>query len=284
MKPLRIGRIAFTNVLPIYHYFMADGLPVELVPMVPSQLNRLMAAGEIDMGPISSFAYAEQYPCYLLLPDLSVSARGRVGSIFLFTRDAALSDLRSAKIALTNTSATSVTLLKVLLNGFERGNPEYITLPPSLDDMMKQADAALLIGDDAVRAQWENPGYRVLDLGWEWYQRTGLDMVYAVWAVRREVVEEQPDLLYAVYERFLAGKQLGRLDPMPVIREAQRQLGGDTSFWQKYYNGLCYDLRRPQLEGLEAYYSRAAEIGLLSPNVRIRLVDLPAGTSTGESR
>jgi chorismate dehydratase len=174
MRPLRIGRIAFTNVLPIYHYFEPDGLPVELVPMVPSQLNRLMAAGEIDMGPISSFAYADQYPNYVLLPDLSVSARGRVGSIFLFTRDAALSDLRSARIALTNTSASSVALLKVLLNGYERGNPEYLTMPPSLGDMMEQADAALLIGDDAIRAQRENPGYRVLDLGWEWYQRTGL--------------------------------------------------------------------------------------------------------------
>jgi chorismate dehydratase len=284
MRPLRIGRIAFTNVLPIYHYFEADGLPVELVPMVPSQLNRLMAAGEIDMGPISSFAYAEKYPNFVLLPDLSVSARGRVGSIFLFTRDAALSDLRSAKIALTNTSASSVALLKVLLNGFERGNPEYVTMPPSLGDMMEQADAALLIGDDAIRAQWENPGYRVFDLGWEWYQRTGLDMVFAVWAVRREVVEERPDELYAVYERFFASKERSRLDPTPVIREAQRQLGGDEAFWRNYYNGLCYDLRQPQLEGLEAYYRRAAEIGLLSPSVRIEVLDLPAGTSTGEPR
>ena len=85
MRPIRIGRIAFTNILPIYHFFDPSGLNVEMIHQVPSQLNRGMAAGEIDMGPISSFAYGENHTRYTLVPHLSVSSRGPVRSIYLFT-------------------------------------------------------------------------------------------------------------------------------------------------------------------------------------------------------
>jgi chorismate dehydratase len=278
LRPIRIGRIAFTNILPIYHFFETEGLKVEMVPQVPSQLNRGMAAGEIDMGPISSFAYGENHHRYTLLPNLSISSKGPVRSIFLFTRQAALSDLRSARIAVTNTSATSVALLKILLQYFEGGNPEYITMPPSLEEMMEQGDAALLIGDDAVRGAWENPGYRVLDLGEEWYKRTGLDMTFAVWAVRDELIDTRRDELSAIASRLMESKEKGLGDLRPVVEEAQKRLGGDPGFWFQYYTGLCYDLGERQLEGLKAYYRYAGELGLLPKDVQIRVLDLPAGT------
>ncbi|GAA5345682.1 futalosine synthase [Planifilum fimeticola] len=278
MRPIRIGRIAFTNILPIYHFFDPAGLNVELIHQVPSQLNRRMAAGEIDMGPISSFAYGENHSRYSLIPHLSVSSRGPVRSIYLFTRQADLSDLRSARIAVTNTSATSVALLKILLQYFEGGDPEYLTMPPSLEEMMDRADAALLIGDDAVRGAWQNPGYRVLDLGEEWYKRTGLDMTFAVWAVRDEVIERLRDEVSAIASRLIGSKEKGLKDLFPVVEEARRRLGGSPEFWFQYYTGLCYDLGERQLEGLKAYYQYAGELGLLPENVRIRVLDLPAGT------
>ncbi|SEN27968.1 menaquinone biosynthesis protein [Lihuaxuella thermophila] len=277
MKPIRVGKIAFTNILPIYHYFDDRGTEVELIPMVPSQLNRGMAAGEIDLGPISSFAYAENYPHFVLMPDLSISAMGPVGSIFLFTRGKELSELRHARIALTNTSASSVNLLRVLLEKFEGGSPDYVTMPPCLDEMMKEADAALLIGDDAIKALWHHSGYRVLDLGEEWHKYTGLSMTFAVWAVRREIAETRMEELAEIYLRFMKAKEQGRREPLPVIREAMRQLGGERDFWTKYYDGLCYDLREQQLEGLKTYYRYAAELGLLSSDVEICMLDLPAG-------
>jgi len=278
LRPIRIGRIAFTNILPIYHFFESAGLNVEMVPQVPSQLNRRMAAGEIDMGPISSFAYGENHTRYTLIPHLSISSRGPVRSIYLFTRQAELSELRSARIAVTNTSASSVALLKILLQYFEGGNPEYISMPPSLDAMMEQGEAALLIGDDAVRGAWENPGYRVLDLGEEWYKRTGLDMTFAVWAVRDEVIDERREELAVIASRFIESKERGMRDLHPVVEEARRRLGGSPEFWFRYYTGLCYDLGERQLEGLKAYYRYAAELGLLPEGVQIRVLDLPAGT------
>lgn len=277
MRPIRIGKIAFTNILPIYHYFDGQGTQVEFIPQVPTELNRGMARGEIDMGPISSFAYAEQYPQYVLMPDLSVSAMGPVGSIFLFTRGAELVDLRHARIALTQTSASSVALLRILLEKFAGASPDYVTMVPNLEQMMKEADAALLIGDDALKALWNNPaGYRVLDLGQEWFERTGLSMTFAVWAIRKEIAETRTAELEEIYFRFMKAKETGRKQPLPVIQEAIRQLGGEPAFWQQYYEGLCYDLREKEVVGLKTYYRFAAELGLLPPDVEICMLDLPA--------
>lgn len=274
MRPIRVGEIAFTNILPIYHHFDDAGIEVEWISQVPSQLNRGMAKGEIDMGPISSFAYAEQYPKYVLMPDLSVSSHGPVGSIFLFTRDAELKDLRQAKIALPSTSATSVALLRILIEHFEGGKPEYVTMSPSLEKMMAEADAALLIGDDALLAAWNNPGYRALDLGQEWYNRTGLSMVFAVWAVRREIAAERPQELKEIYDRFMESKERGRIEMGPVISKAQQRLGGSTVTWEDYYRKLIYDFGPDQQKGLETYYHYAAKLGLLPTDAKVHLLSM----------
>lgn len=280
MRPIRIGKISFTNILPIYHFFDGTGLDVELVPQVPAQLNRGMASGEIDMGPISSFAYADHYPEFVLMPDLSVSARGPVRSIFLFTKGEDLADLKQARIALTNTSASSVALLRIIMEKFIGATPEYKTMPPDLTKMMNEADAALLIGDDALKAKLTpDLPYRIFDLGQEWYNRTDLSMTFAVWAVRREIVESRKEELQQVYERFMKAKALGNKQRQPIIAEAMRQLKGSESFWHQYFEGLCYDLGETEQIGLKTYYRYAAEIGLISPDVQISMLDLP--TSLG---
>lgn len=282
MKPIRIGKISFTNILPIYHYFDDTDLPIEWIPQVPTQLNRGMAEGKIDMGPISSFAYAENYPNYVLLPNLSVSATGPVGSIFLFTRGKSLSELKTSKIALTNTSASSVNLLKILLEGLEGGSPSYVTMAPDLSAMMENADAALLIGDDAIRAKWTNPGYTVLDLGEEWHKRTGKSMTFAVWAVRKEVAETRKEELVQIYRRFIEAKERSKREPGPVIQEAMRQLGGEPAFWHAYFQGLTYDFSPSEIEGLKTYYRWAKELGLISTEVTIEVLDLSLEINLGE--
>lgn len=275
MKPIQIGKIAFTNILPLYHHFHYSDLPVELIPQVPSQLNKSMAAGSIDMGPISSFAYADDYPKYVIMPDLSVSAKGPVGSIFLFSKKDTFTAVKNGKIALTNTSASSINLLKILLEYFAGGSPSYTTQNPNLDQMMLDADAALLIGDDALRANWSNTKYHVFDLGLEWYKETGLPMTFAVWAVNRHVAEERQETLSLIYQRFLQAKKLGKQEPIPVIQEAIRSLGGEVADWKKYYAGLHYDFGPEEQHGLATYFHYAALAGLIKDEVKIEVLDLP---------
>jgi chorismate dehydratase len=271
--PMRIGKIQFTNILPIYYLFDQRGINVEWIVKTPAELNQCMVKNEIDMSPISSFAYAKNNSHYVLLPNLSISCMGPVGSIFLFSKKKKLPYLHESSIALTNTSASSVVLLRILLEKFVGVVPRYITMEPHLEKMMEQADAALLIGDDALKAHWRNSAFYVFDLGQQWYQWTGFSLTLAVWAVQKEIVENKREALKEIFLRFIQAKKRGVNQRALIISQAMRQLGGNPIFWEDYFTGLCYDLRDKELVGLKAYYRFAAELGLLSSDVPIRILD-----------
>lgn len=275
---LRIGKIDYTNTFPVFHYFSLDDFrgEVEMIPQVPAVLNRAMREGGVDLGPISSFAYGENDRHYLLLPDLSVSAFGPVGSIFLFTKEP-LDGMKRMRVALTNTSATSVNLLKIILHRYYHMEAAYETLPPDLAGMMETHDAALLIGDDALRAVWGKNPYHAYDLGGLWHRFTGKWMTFAVWAVREEAYEENKLLLQQVYASFVASKERSKHEILPIIRTAQERAGGSEEDWRRYFAGLSHDLGPFQLDGLMTYYEYAWEMGLLSHRPEIRLVPYLAG-------
>lgn len=262
---IRVGIIQYTNVWPVVHHFPYDRFRgrVEFVREVPAVLNRAMRSGEIDMGPISSFGYGDAFEDYLLLPDLSVSAYGKVNSILLFHKKP-LAELGNGTIALSNTSATSVNLLKMLMAKDIGGTPRYFSTAPVLDDMLREADAALLIGDDAIRASWNPPDrYMVTDLGEWWRRLTGRWMTFAVWVVRKETARRDPELVAEIFAGLQDGKRRGTEDRESVVREAVRAIGGTEAYWRDYFGQLSYDFGKPQWDGLRMYYQFAAELHLL---------------------
>jgi len=259
-----IGKISYTNAWPVFHYVdpAALGTQAEMVAAVPAELNRRMHEGSIHIGALSSFAYAEVADRLLLLPDLSVSADGAVNSIFLFTK-VPLPELKEAKVALTNTSATSINLLKILLEKSLGGSYSYITCEPDLTEMMAQADAALLIGDHAIRASWSNTEYYRTDIGQWWKDWTGCSMTFAVWAVNRDAVERDPEGMAEIADMFLDSKRRSLSDLTPIVEEAVSRIGGSAAYWQHYFTNLCYDFDERQQEGLRLYFKFAYELGLL---------------------
>ncbi|MCP1307105.1 menaquinone biosynthetic enzyme MqnA/MqnD family protein [Paenibacillus tyrfis] len=269
---VRIGRIDFTNVWPLFYYFpfSSFGSDLEITQQVPSGLNRAMAEGRIDIGAISSFAYGENFDEYLVFPDMSVSAFGQVNSILLFHRKP-LEELGDAKIALPTTSATSINLLKIILTKFYGLQPEYEYAAPELEPMMKSADAALLIGDHAIRASWEKNGYLVTDLATEWTRLTGQWMTFAVCTIRKKTVEQYPELVSRIYEAFLESKSKSLADPAALVRDAQKLIGGTEAYWQRYFSELCYEFGPKQWAGLSLYYQYAAELGFLERNVPLQI-------------
>jgi chorismate dehydratase len=267
-----IGKISYTNSWPVFHNFHPSSLsyPAEMVSEVPAILNQGMAEGTIHVGALSSFAYAAASDRLLLLPDLSVSSEGPVKSILLFSR-MPVQQLGNARIAVTNTSATSVNLLKILMEKAVHGKPEYISAEPDLDHMMDQADACLLIGDNAIRASWQNQGYIVTDLGELWNEWTGLSMTFAVWAVNREAANSKPKAIAEIAEAFAESKRRGIRELAPVIREACMAIGGTAAYWEGYFRNLCYDFGERQQEGLNLYFRYAYEMGLLPQEVKMEL-------------
>lgn len=270
-KLIRIGRINYTNVWPIFHEFPHERFTgqIEMIETVPSALNRAMRLGEIDMGAISSFAYGESFSEYELFPDLSVSAKEKVNSILLFHRQP-LEELGNAKIALPTTSATSINLLKIIMTKFYGGSPDYEYATPSLKDMMEHKDAALLIGDDAIRASWSDHPYQVTDLGELWRQWTGYGMTFAVWAVRKDTVDRYPETIAAIHSALMESKSKGTTDLSSIISLATETVGGTPDYWRNYFAHLNHDFGEAEQQGLRLYFRYAKELGLLAQDVPLQ--------------
>lgn len=277
-RPITVGRIDYANVWPIFHY-AEQQLPegrFRIEKRVPAALNRALRQGEIDITSMSSFAYAENADNYLLLPDLSVSAKGRVNSILLFLKKP-LAEVLNGRIAMTATSATSVNLLKILMKLYYRAEPSYVTMEPSLDDMLAEADAALLIGDTAIHASWANrekeKGLTVIDLGELWRNWTGYGMTFALVAVRKEVAERDPESVSDVLRALTTSKERSLRDLTPLVEKACAQLGGEPSYWNRYFHELHYNFGTDEQAGLTLYFDYAHQLGLLPHEVQMRFFE-----------
>jgi len=278
---LVIGEISYTNILPMFYYINRNKLEkagCKFVPAIPSKLNNDMANGVVDVGGISSFSYGEHSSEYQLFPNMSVTSIGKVGSIFLFSKRP-IEKLEGAQIGLTSSSATSVNLLKIILHRFYEMNVSYETASPNYESMMKQYDAWLLIGDDAILASLsKDPSVYQYDLGEVWEKFTGLPMTYAVFAARKETVEKQAPLLSEVQGQFLKSKNRCIDNSFnEMIQSIQYQLGGTTRFWNGYFSGLNYELSEWHLEGLYHYYDLAHNLNLLEKPVRNISIWKPTG-------
>ncbi|MDI4645488.1 menaquinone biosynthetic enzyme MqnA/MqnD family protein [Cohnella hashimotonis] len=281
-EPIRIGRIDYTNVWPVFHHFEPELLRCapRLVRAMPAELNRRLREGAIDMAAISSFAYGLNSEDYVLLPNLSVSARGPVQSILLFLKSPLETVLDGGRIAMTTTSATSVNLLKILMEKFHGGQPVYESAEPDLDSMLTHADAALLIGDHAIRASWHHHGYEVIDLSESWYRFTGMWMTFAVWAVRREAAAAMSADIAEIYEALVDSKRRSYGDMRPVIDHALRTVGGTEAYWKGYFEGLNHDFGSGQREGLSLFFKYARELGYLEKDVAIEEWSLAGPVAT----
>src|SRR5881397_1702667 len=192
---------------PVFYRLDAE---MEEVQGVPTELNRRLLAGELDIAPISSIEYARHADRLRILPRLCVSSEGAVESIQLVSRKP-LEQVRT--IAVTPESATSVVLTKVLL-------PEAEHVPEG-----EEADGKLLIGDAALQSAFNDPTPHY-DLGRLWLERTGLPMVFAVWACPEPAPAGLNELEQALVESVL----VARAEPERLAYEASDRYGYPPGF------------------------------------------------------
>lgn len=271
---VRIGKINYANVWPVFYDFPGDRLQARtaLIEQTPTELNRALLAGEIEMGFISAFAYLQNPQRYLLFPDLSISAQGEVSSILLF-HDRPIAEICSGRIALPITSATSVHMLKVILEGMFAGKPNYMTVEPDLDRMIRhcQADAALLIGDDAIRASFKPLTRYVTDLGKLWHERTGHAMTYAVWAIREDFAQREPELIDHIYGELLRSLHEGSRHLNELAEQAAVSYGGSRPYWDNYYRQLEYGFGSREHIAMRYYHTALTGIGCSLPPFQLNL-------------
>jgi chorismate dehydratase len=260
---LRIGQIEYANCTPIYH-LLRERFPCpeyEFVNGVPTELNKLLEQGRIDVCPSSSIEYARHYDQYRILPELSISSDGPVASVLLFSK-LPIEELDGREILLSSESATSVNLLKIIMaQRYEFGCRYAVTyrpFPNALDD----SPALLLIGDSALRASFSDSGLFSYDLGMLWRDWTGLPFVFALWLCRRGVAD-RPDLK-ELSERLIQTRTKLPDHYTEIAGKAPETLwmGRDRllAYWR---DNISYDLDQRKIFGLKLFYQKCGELGLI---------------------
>lgn len=263
----RVGHIAFLNCLPIYWGLARTGalLDIDLHRAPPDELSRRLVAGDLDIGPITLVEYLRHADDLLLVPDPAVAADGPVLSVNLITRTP-LADLPAApRVSLASTSRTGVLLGRMLLEDRYGRKPVYTVTEPDLDTALDGADAAVLIGDEALRVHHDPQGHHVLDLAAEWRDWTGLPMVFAVWAVRREYAEAHPGLVKDVHLAFCESVRRSREEIDEVVASAARWEPFPPAALAEYFERLQFGLSERHLAGLREFASRASRYTEMAP-------------------
>lgn len=264
----RVGHIQFLNCLPIYWGLMRSGalLDVDLRKDTPDRLSADLVAGHLDIGPITLVEYLRHANELLLLPNLAVGSDGPVLSVNLISTRP-LAELDGRPVALGSTSRTGVLLAQMLLAERYGAEPEYFRCPPELTQMLIEADAGVLIGDPALRALYEAPrnGLHVTDLGEAWKEWTGLPMVFAVWAVRRDFAAAHPGVVKDVHEAFQRSRDLSLTELDEVATAAARWEPFDAATLANYFRALDFSLGERQIAGIREFARRAAARGEVPP-------------------
>jgi chorismate dehydratase len=263
---MRVGRIGYINCYPIYGAVDRKlvQVPGDLVTGTPSELNDLLAAGELGVSVVSAVEYARDAAAYTLLPDLAISSDGAVRSVLLFARKP-VERVDGGTILVSQSSRTSVLLLELLLA--ERWNTRATMVAAraeasdiaGLDNLPH--DAVLVIGDAALHLASSGSYEYCYDLGAEWRAWTGLPFVFAVWAARRDVDQ---NTVREVHSALLDSRAWGLENLEVLAAEAAEATGFDIERCRSYLSGLDYALASRHIEGLTTFFSKLRERGVVT--------------------
>lgn len=262
---LRCGRISYTNDLPVYAAFDVGALafPGTLHAGVPTELNRALLAGELDISPVSSFFYLQHQELLTALPDVCIGSQRDVKSIYCISRRHPR-ELAGSQIAVTRESATGRALFEAICRAYYGFSPEYVEAEDPFAAYEQARIPCLLIGDKAIDAALAVPAREAFDIGLIWHELSGKGMVYAVWAARNDVIEARPDDVNAVSGALVAAVAWGQTHADQVIALAQSMCPRPAGFYASYYRTLNYRLDDAAREGLSAFARVASDLGLLA--------------------
>jgi chorismate dehydratase len=280
MPGFRISAISFLNTAPLMWDFEhgTAGESFELEYTIPSECAAALAAGRADIGIIPAITYA-QIPELVILPNIAIASKDRVRSILLVS-ERRIEDIRT--VATDTSSRTSVALTQILFAKFFGGHREFTPHPPDLKEMLKQHDAALLIGDSALQISLHDSQYHLYDLGHDWRRLTGKPFVFAFWAVRMDALNRQPQGTNLA-EIFQNSRDHGLLpESIGVLaKEWAPKLGMTKEEVSTYLTeNIHYYLDRENHAGLQLFLKYAQEEGLIPAVPELRFLGPVAFGST----
>ena len=267
MDRLRISVVEYLNTAPLVWGFTNGPLAgkYELSFTVPSLCAEALRSGQADVAVIPAIEY-QRMDDVVVLPGMTIAARDEVRSILVIAKKPIE---QARRIALDSSSRSSAALVRLLCAGRWNIAPEFVDAAPDPEAMLAEADAALLIGDPALRValraeasphELSVPGYATVfmyDVAHEWREMTGRPCVLAMWVARRGAARPE------VVADFLASREFGLNHIPEIAAKAAGQLDLPARELERYLReNIQFSLDEESRAGLELYFRLCAEAGL----------------------
>jgi chorismate dehydratase len=251
----RLAASSYLNTAPLIWSFRhgARQDDVTLVDALPSSCADLLARQKVDFALVPVIEY-QRIEDAVLVPGVCVGSRQKVRSVVLVSR---LNNLKKVRtVALDESSRTSATLVRIIFKEFLQLEPEWTTRSPDLKQMLRDNDAALIIGDPAMTFARE--GLRVWDLAALWHDLTGLGFVFAMWMAGATGGSATASIDFAQ----TCNEGLARRNE--IIDHYERSLGLSRSELETYLTeNITFFLDDDLRKGLEFYYELAYKHDLI---------------------
>jgi chorismate dehydratase len=261
MQALRLSVVQYLNTVPLI-WGMLHGIQkakFDLKLTVPSGCADAIAASQADVGIVPSIEY-QRIDHVEIIPGMSIASKFEVKSVVLLSK-MPLAEVKT--VALDQSSRTSAALVQILFQKFYTRQVKFLPAAPDPAEMLKHADAALLIGDPALT--YDCPRAEVYDLAREWRKFTGLPFVFAVW------MGHSGAALSHSRADFLASRDFGLAHVDDIAAEYAPKLGLTPSFVRVYLTrNIDYSLDEENLKGLKLFYKLAHEVGITPAEKKIR--------------
>lgn len=256
-KRLRLAASSYLNTAPLIWSFI-NGPHRDQVEVVtdtaPARCAEMLAGGEVDAALVPVIEY-QRIPDIAIIPEVCVGSRTAVRSVVLVTGKNNLKKVES--VALDESSRTSAALVKIIFREFLGFEPQWETSAPDVDAMLRHADAALVIGDPAMKIPRDK--FRVFDLATLWHEFTGFGFVFAMWMVRKDGREKIRTI------DFAAARDEGLSNLDQIAKSYAEQIGLSEDEIKKYLTeNIVFSVDGEMKKGLELYFELAAKHQLIS--------------------
>jgi chorismate dehydratase len=245
----QLAASSYLNSAPLIWSFVHGSRKgtVNLTDSIPARCADLLEDGAVEAALIPVIEY-QRIPEVTLIRDVCVGSKGNVRSVVLVTRFQDLREVRS--VALDESSRTSAALMKIIFLEFLGEEPKWVTSAPNVDLMLKDNDAALIIGDPAMT--FVRDGLRILDMAGLWRQYTGLGFVFAVWAVRNKDVGSVAAI------DFAAARDEGLEQIEDILSHYEQVIPLSGEELRDYLtDDITFHIDQPMLEGMQLYFDLA---------------------------
>src|SRR5882762_9806861 len=252
----RIAASSYLNTAPLIWSFLFGsklGAVDLFTHTAPSRCAEMLSSGEVDAALVPVIEY-QRIPDIAIVPDVCVGSRAAVRSVVIASKQNNLKKIK--RVALDDSSRTSVALVKIIFREFLGFEPEWQVAPPDLRTMLEHNDAALIIGDPAMKIPRDK--FRVFDLATLWHEFTGLGFVFAMWMAGAS----QAERIHAIDLKAIRDEGLAHLDEIAAGYADKAALS--PAEVRDYLTGnIVFQMDEKMMKGLELYFELARKHGLV---------------------